>query len=86
MLTVEQALWLLNEDLSATQLIYDIQDWLGQVCEHDIDIGYETFYRCLSPETLTNNAQRMGYAKAAATFEQVLAEEQEMSREQSERY
>lgn len=86
MLTVEQAAWLANEDLSAAELLYAIQDWLGQVCEKDIDMGYEAFYRRLSPDTLTSNAQRMGYNMAQAAFEQVLAEEREMDREATERY
>lgn len=85
-MTVEQALWLQNEDASAAELLYAIQDWLGQVYEKDVDMGYECFYRRLSPNTLTNNAQRMGYNMAAADFEKVLAEEREMHREETERY
>lgn len=67
--TVEQAQWLVNEDLDelfAQQLLWEIEDYLGNLNEADYEAGYKAFYSHQSRESLVNNAQRRGYDDAEA--------------------
>jgi hypothetical protein len=64
-ITIEEALWIQYDEINAYQLLCEIQDWLGEVCQADFDYGWDHFMvRHGNRAELVNEAQRRGFDAA----------------------
>jgi len=76
--TIEEAEAIYYDEINAYELLCQIQDWLGLICQADFDFGWEAFKRGLDRECLTNEAQRHGFDQAIACYDEDIAFDREM--------
>lgn len=84
--TVEEAIWIEYDEINAYQLLCEIEDYLGIVCQRDFDHGWDAFKNGVDREDLTNTAQRMGFDKAVACYDAECTEDAAMRLETLERF
>lgn len=86
-ITIEEAIWLEYDEINAYQLLCEIQDWLGIVCQRDFDYGWDHFaLHHGDRDNLTNTAQRRGFDQAVANYDEDCAEDAVMRLETVERF
>ena len=70
-ITIEEALWIQYDEINASELLCQIQDWLGIVCQRDFDYGWDHFARWHGDRAdLVNEAQRRGFDAAVANYDE----------------
>lgn len=67
--TIEEALWIQYDEINAYQLLCEIQDWLGEICQRDFDYGWNAFKDGKDRNDLVNEAQRRGFDTAVACYD-----------------
>lgn len=86
-ITVEEALWLQYDEINAFQLLCEIEDWLGIVCQADFDYGWDHFARWHGDRAeLVNEAQRRGFDAAVANYDAECSEDAAMRLETIEHF
>jgi len=86
-ITIEEALWLQYDEINAFQLLCEIQDWLGEVCQKDFDYGWDHFMvRHGDRSELVNEAQRRGFDAAVANYDAECSEDAAVRLETIERF
>lgn len=86
-ITVEEAEWLQYDEINAYQLLCEIQDWLGEICQADFDFGWDHFMvRHGDRAELVNEAQRRGFDAAIANYDEDCRLDAEMRLETVERF
>jgi hypothetical protein len=85
--TIEEAEAIIYDEINDVELLYQIQDWLGEVCQADFDTGWDHFMlRHGSREDLANTAQRMGFDRAIENYDAECSEDAAMRLETMERF